>query len=250
MSQEYCGDAIAELPMTLAVGLMGSDGWVLASDKRLYENTGTLQPDGKIITGSIFSRTPKIHWVPEIGVAYTFAGDHASLLAGEALVADLKTNDCLPSARGTLLNRIGNQSWQSHMRDMAQANLKRDLLVIFTKPAPVQMWTVGLSVESTPSQHEDIALIGDTSNGAKIFPLLYYSQRSVKELKVLAAHTILMGHQCAQSLVEGLEMWTGTPDVKTTPPDELQELAKRSDKIDRAICRQFKVAVHRSTQIL
>lgn len=225
--------------MTLAVGLIGSDGWVLASDKRLYESSGNLQPEvNKIITGTMLSRTPKIHWVPEADLIYTFAGDHVSMLAGEALADKLKKNACSPSARGTFLNEVGNLFWSNHARLTTQPSLKRDLLVIFTKPS-VQLWTVGLGLTSTPGLHEDIALIGDTSNGAKIFPLLYYSPRSVEELKVLAAHTILLGHQCAKSLVEGLEMWVGTPDAEQIQPSELRELEKRSAKIDKATRRLF-----------
>jgi hypothetical protein len=51
------------------------------------------------------------------------------------------------------------------------------------------------------AKHEDKMLIGDIHNGAKLFPLLYYSRRSVEQPKLLAAHTILTGRQCAASSV-------------------------------------------------
>lgn len=228
-------------PMTLCIGLIASDGWIIASDKRLYEQTPTNLPDGRIITTSFFSNTSKIHWVPDVNVVYTFSGDHISALAGEGLISELRHNPPPPDSRATLLNALSYNFWTTHARFSSNVHLKRDLLVVFTTP-PVELWTVSLGLPPAVGQHDDKALIGDIGSGPSLFPSLYYKPAKCEKLVVLAAHTILMGHRCNPSLIEGLEMYVGkTKDgtVRCLVEKELSDLRDQSSALSQQIGSLF-----------
>ena len=94
------------------------------------------------------------------------------------------------------------------------------------------MWTVGLRPESTPARHDGKALIGAIGNGANIFPTLYYKRAGVDKLAILAAHTILTGHKCDPSLVEGLEIYVSKDGIiRSLNADELSKLRQTSREL-------------------
>ncbi len=105
------------------------------------------------------------------------------------------------------------------------------------------MWSVQIrSRVSEAVLHLDRQLIGDLHNGAKLFPLLYHKKQSLEDLKLLAAHTILMGNACAPGVISGLEMWTGDNDGKNAArlePTEIDELKRQSERINSMLAKEF-----------
>jgi hypothetical protein len=235
------------IPMTLAVALIGSDGWVLASDTRLYKIGNSMQPNGVLDFGFVTASTPKIHINQKLRVVYTFAGDHVGQLAGEILINNLKTNK--EAGKATLLKETGASCFEQHVDGTPlNPNLSRQLLVVFFE-GPIQVWSLDIGRAAAPAQHKDQAIIGDITNGAKIFPQLYHAYQSVEILKVMAAHTILMGHECNATMVAGLEICWGNNDGSNLHEATLEErraLAQRSREIDEQISELFKTDRHLS----
>ncbi|MGB8411909.1 MAG: hypothetical protein WCE23_03695 [Candidatus Binatus sp.] len=243
--------------MTLVVAFLASDSWVLASDTRLYETGFSLDPNtNQFISGTVTSSASKIQFDKESGIVFSFSGDGIGGLAGELLIDKLRSTDATHTR--TLLNEVGNETFQKHIAGKSGINpaLSRDLLIIFTKKNPVELWTLGIRASSIPAHHADKALIGDIANGAKLLWQLYYSpEQTCEQLRLLAAHTILMGHESHESLVAGLEMWWGNNQGTANPvePTELRQLATRSVEIDKRIAKLFNAPfarLQRRTQII
>lgn len=250
MSQIQWGHVVVDCltedsPMTLAVAFMGRDGWVLASDRRLYQTGWSLDlPTNQRISGAVTATTPKIHYDESTGIIYSFAGDGIAALAGELLVSKIQVNGS--NNIGTLLNEVGNETFHKHIRQVVGVNnnIHRELLVLFLKKHPAELWVLPLQQSSIPARYTDKALIGDITNGAKLFWQLYYSPiQTVEQIQILAAYTILMGHECNESLVAGLEMWTSNANGGAQPVEQhdLESLVKSCSKIDHRIARLFGV---------
>jgi hypothetical protein len=94
---------------------------------------------------------------------------------------------------------------------------------------------------SASAQHENQMVIGDIHNGAKLFPLLYFSWRSVEQLKLLVAHTIFDGPSMCRKFGSGDEAFNldDLGNVKEPREDECERLKQRSIVIDYGTCCLF-----------
>jgi hypothetical protein len=234
-----------ELLMTLITGMMGSDGWVVAADRRAVQSIQTREEGGVIGAATFRSETSKTVWNPDVNLLFAFAGDHVSRLTGEFIVKELRKGSRGRTQRTTFLVETTQAAWRFHQENASgfQVPELRHLLLVFAQP-PVEMWVVNVQAKAGADQISDNALIGDLHNGAKLFPLLYYSKRKAADLKLLAAHTILMAHQCAESVVDGMDMWTGdnNGNVHKLPADDLATLRAQSRSIDADLCSLFGVS--------
>jgi hypothetical protein len=231
----------AELPMTLVTGMIANDGWVLAADRRTFQSVDI--PDTPGNAAHFRSETTKIVYAPDVSLIFGFSGDYVAHLAGEKIVDHLRKGAPLDQ-RLTLITQATQGAWQTHLNNyrftggFLPPGPVRQLIVMFTRPH-VEMWIVKVDSVCEASPISDQALIGDIHNGAKIFPLLYYTRRSTAQLKLLAAHTILTAHDCSPSAVAGLNMWSGdaSGSASEVAADEIAVLKMRSREIDDGICR-------------
>ncbi len=102
--------------VTLQVALVGSGGWVLASDRRQLDDSGT----------RIASTRPKLVIEPALGLAFSYAGDALAIKAGYALADALKTRRIStdePQAFLSGLVSIGNTVWREASRDFKLVGL-------------------------------------------------------------------------------------------------------------------------------
>lgn len=228
-----------EYPMTLIVSLFGRDGWVLASDT-LAQQTLPVTEHDRLSAGTFNHHTRKITRAAKANLIFGCAGSHLSRLAGESISRaasenpDIKTN---PLA----LTQLANGIYQKY--HTPQFGLEIDipsLVLIFTHP-PLKSWTIRVRATSEVCESVDKQLLGDLHNGAKLFPALYFSRRPTHSLTLLAAHTILAGHQYAPSVIDGLDIWTGDfeGNVRQLASDELTPLIDRSKSIDAIIRQEF-----------
>jgi hypothetical protein len=220
--------------------MIGIDGWVLAADRRTSQSADVPDTPGNV--ANFRSETTKIIYAPDVGLIFGFSGDYVARLAGEAIVEQLRKG--VPQDhRLTFLIQAAQSAWQLHLKNFAVTGgfvppgPVRQLIVIFTRPQ-IEIWIVKVDTICEAFSILDRALAGDIHNGAKLFPLLYYTRRSIAELKLLAAHTILIAHECSPYAVAGLDMWIGdnSGNVTEVGPRELDDLRQRSRDIDHDIC--------------
>jgi hypothetical protein len=233
-----------KLPMTIGLGMLGRDGWVLASDTLAVETMRVKREDEQhsFTVASFPTDTRKIIWQRDAKLIFAWSGNHLSRLTGEEI--------CRRYAAGRLSSRVDSISLVSVAREIrqqyhqVQQGIEIDIptvLLLSTEP-PISMWTVYVRGKPEAFEQTSKQLIGDLNNGAKLFPSLYYSrQQSTKDLVKLAAHTLLAAHLCAPGVIDGLDIWTGDAkgNVRQLGDEELADLSRQSRDIDAMIRRTF-----------
>ena len=215
-----------ELPMTYQIGVVASDGVLLASD-RLYSRFG----QGAASTHS----ADKIVVHQPLGLAYCCSGDDLSVAVAQDICA--------------------GYPWPANVRDhltIAAQNVAinwkhkqmpgRGGSVLFARKTndAVELWRVQVSTPAFAERIDDRVPQGDPSNNASFFIEHYlpirngYRKLPLENLKFVAAHIILMA---AHSGVSGLEILLCRPDAGfyRLNEEEIDELKQKSAALDRTI---------------
>jgi hypothetical protein len=187
-----------EVAVTLQVGMIGNDGWLIASDRC---RTSSLR-------SRVGSETTKLICKPAMGLAYAFSGDDCAILAGEMLEQRWQTPEIHIDVRAAL-KTLGDESWQQARKALLvpphPANV-RSLLIGTTTQG---MWElrIGEGTSIVYDVGDKVAVAGDDSSPALFFIERYYSRNlSVDALMPLAAHVILTGRHFS-SYVRGWKWW-------------------------------------------
>jgi hypothetical protein len=232
-----------EFPMTLQIGMIASDGWVLASDRRGTEQSN--QPDGSVAT--LASDVRKIELQPRgVNVAYSCAGAGTIVRA-----AGIELVDRLMALNAPWIN-LSNEFMgisASHPALMYVPVGSNRLIVVCFGPevGEAQMWNVDFMSGPLkyPDQVHHWTMAGDFHNAARLLPQLYYSKRSCDELMRLAAFTILYGHLFNPSGIGGLDIVIGRQ--KKAPrflnDKELDTLRTEFDAFDQTLASSFSTSV-------
>jgi hypothetical protein len=165
MSQDYYLETVEEFPVALQVAMIGSDGWLLASDRRKSEIGGPRYS----------SASTKIIKPSEL--AYAFSGDDCAVVAGDALLK--AASDGLPLANEEALRRelkvFGDRIWQRENRDQNKEGIRifpdrraRALIILFADAAR-PLWLLQIGRVSMAQPIRDKIFAGDTTNTAKFF---------------------------------------------------------------------------------
>jgi hypothetical protein len=221
--------------MTLQVGMIAKDGWVLASDTRSLDLDGLAADDG-LLPGM----TPKIVRCANNRAIYAFSGNELAHNAG--LMFEERLDSILKGHRAAELKRLGEDAHRAPITKLSMAGSRNRLLIIFYGPdQEPSLWSVGIGElgEFSPRQYA----IAGGANLAKFFPVAYYEslsdeRRTVRNLKRLAAHTICEGHTINPSPVAGLQLfwWTKKNDkAEEADHEEISELSKWSRAIHQGI---------------
>ncbi len=170
---DYCASN-EDVPMKLLVGMVGTDGWIIAADRRQRE----VAPDV-----GISSATDKLIVSSACDVVYASAGDDLARRTGDEIIK-LNGQDKLPLGRGRheelrlFLKDIASKIWRREARDSRgtypPAINERGLLLGFKAfPFGVLVLMIG--------RHSDAYWLrsgaktfGDTGNGAKYFLERYF----------------------------------------------------------------------------
>lgn len=235
MSQDYCIERVEELPVTLQIAMIASDGWILASDRRSVGHSR--QQDGS--DAFLTKDTRKIEASPSgLNLAYMCAGSDDVRRAGIALVDRLKDTN-LPF------------NWQDIRSELAPFGKAQQplsygsycLTMVFYPPAlsKPQLWSVKLRPNPLPEQVTQFDVSGDFNSGARLLPQLYYSKRSCDELIRLAAFTILYGHLFNPSNVAGLDVLVGrdAEEPKFLEESDLNILRGDFKTFDADVAKRF-----------
>ena len=129
-----------EVPATLQVGMIGKDGWVLASDRVRADTDGI----------RVRSHTQKIIVLDSLGLSYSFYGDDCAIIAGDQLIENGdKLRDLENETRfRQWLWQLANNSWQGAVNSMPNAEYKAKFqasylyrgLLICLRSSPNRFW--------------------------------------------------------------------------------------------------------------
>jgi 20S proteasome alpha/beta subunit len=226
-----------ELPVTLQVGLIGSDGWLIASDTRESRDTGGMQ---------LSSNTGKIH--DNDTFVLSFSGDEWSRRMRDEIVHELTNVSGINDQRAIVgKSRVG--IW-NQIPESARFRTARTLL-FGSKDDPGHLYEVSLGAKNELTQKWNFVTAGDLRNPAQFFIQHYYIKRAktknpVDQLKLLAAHTIIQAGRHNER-VEGLEMVVcrATADdhiyCERVPDSEIERLTAESKAIDEQLVKLFEI---------
>jgi hypothetical protein len=228
-----------EAPVTLQIALIGSDGWVLASDKKARS---PLESASSWLTTKISYDT---EW------ACSFWGDEIARAVHDQVIdalqsGELSLKDKIFNAK---LRQLSDRVWQSRFASAgeperaAQAQHGRRGIIFMRKP-PHHIVDLSISSQSTLEPSETKTARGDTRSSAVYLLECYYDRNKsqpVSTLKRLAAHTILMSSHINLQNIEGLQIVSCTINgaIVESNKDELEQLVAYSLAIDRDTKKAF-----------
>jgi hypothetical protein len=231
------------ISMTFQVAMLSrppSDNWVLASDTKvlkgspikLLDGSPRVVPDYEVTT---MLETRKIISRQDLGLVYAIYGnDQKARFAG--LELEKETHHCISEENARLalieVNRKANDKFP---------HVDGGLLAIFFYMKPA-LWALEFEKGLMPMT---AFAFGGGGNLAMYLPQRFYrlvvATKDFQKLKMLAALTVLEGHHCNPSVVEGLEMcWSenGEPPHHATR-EEIAELTAKSETLVNAIVGLF-----------
>ena len=218
--------------MTLQVAMIGSDGWVLASDMAVFGQHPTAdRAEGRPAFLSTTKLVSKIVCRRDLHFIYAFFGDVDQVAAKAGRLLEERTASCPePERRRALLAAIADEL--SGVEDSG-------LLVIFWEPQ-TELWEVHIGREPVRCAR---LTFGGAGNLALYYPFRFYGRNnplSVKDLKFLAAYTILEGHEINPTVIEDLELWYAERGkVTKAGPDELAAIRQRADRFNKNLRRRL-----------
>ncbi len=227
--------------MTFQVGIVGSDGVLLASDTRARSTAGF--QDG-ISAGVDFSATTeKLFCYPECRHAYCISGnDNTIWRIGHAVHEKIREYGSTFLDRETVRSLLWD-SVNEICKSIAPVGAKYygNLLLSYQGQQSVDLWRVNLNGFG-PGVNAvlDKTFEGDAANAAAYFLVRYYRRAPIKQLLPLAAHCILTAGKLNPVGVEGLRIIVSTlgqtRELETT---ELLPLIEASETLEAAIYRHI-----------
>jgi hypothetical protein len=239
--------------MTILVGLVGSDGIVLAADSRMV---GPAQHVGEC---DGISSIWKITDLAQHSVAYAAAGDRVAWRAGRVLSETLDENQFDFARIQTSLENIGSKAFRheraaieetytdeqdrrAFLTPIIDESVPRGLLVVFhgSQVRARQLWGLNLQPRTSFAQRLNKAIYGAIGNLARFFGEYFTEQTPIAKLQLLAAHTVLTAHRLNSMMIEGLQiaLFDGN-GYRLIGHEEISELRQQSEALDASIRNQL-----------
>jgi hypothetical protein len=222
--------------MTLQLGLLGTDGLVIASDQNACFADDPIRSS---------STSPKIFWDTHRGIVCAASGDLVAPLVAKDLV---KLEISAASPRDEvfdILQRSVEELWRTHVPKKYNGDPDRNpsiSLLVGLTANPHHLWRIGHpKVASGAAGYLDKIHNGDGANSAKYFTERFYKHPQllpINDLVFLAAHTIIEGGRLNPTMVGGLELLTwkfGEREPKLFSDQDKRELTDRSDRLIEAL---------------
>ena len=216
--------------MTLQIGIVGTDGIVIASDRRILN----LQWEsyGKSLASKVYVNTD---------VACCWAGrDDADFAARNIEKVDWST---VQDRKGKL-TELGEEGWKMCYgnSEMLYPGRQSTSSVLAAFSDPCELWELELFRQSRATQILTHAICGDFYNtGAKhlLGNYLPSGPLPVLELIKLASFSIWMGHKENPNMIEGLEVVIVRPG---RPPE--RQSSDREERL-KAACETTWASIHK-----
>jgi len=221
-----------DTPMTLQVALVGTDGIVLASDRKT------------VISGNVNQSSDRSKILFDPGQEIAIAHSHCEISKKVARLilssnAPMKERLSAQKLRSFASEAWDQEAWKSldmhgELIIVSKADLGQ-ILYVNLKPF-VSANTLVLDADREVTRDKICA--GDSLNSAIFFSERYHEQKPIAELVFLAAHVIRSGHRLNSGGIDGLEVVKCTSKgFDRLSESSIQELIKRSDGLDKRIKR-------------
>jgi len=209
--------------MTLQVALVGKDGIVVASDKKHADTSS-----GKRRTFS----ARKFRLADDKSMAVFYAKSGMATVAARRILKELQQ----PKDLRAELERIGE--------DVINGDeLKLDSEVVFVTsriPGSIFHLHMGNNVAQCDIVKDKVVFTGDGANAALFFTERYYQKRPIRELALLAAHTVLVGGRLNPGGISGLDIVFCEPSGITSLSEKsVAALRAKSEELDGSLGRSF-----------
>jgi 20S proteasome alpha/beta subunit len=208
-------------PMTMQIGMVGTDGVILAGDTRC-----TRWP----LIGGVGARhsysASKIVLSEDGRIAVSVARDMAAgNRISEAIISSLANEE--PQNRERRLVEIGGTEARGHDVECIVALAEPDPKLYFLQCTNSGQDVIGPRIGS-------FVHAGDTVNAATFWAMRYYKPLPVNQLARLAAHLVIVAGELNSATINGLEIVIcGESGIRRLPEDEIRNLetdARRWDK--------------------
>jgi hypothetical protein len=217
--------------MTLLVGMVASDGIVLAADQRMVQ-PATQEGELDDCEGICKIVTWQNH-----KIAYARVGDRISKMVGTRLSEHLEAgkfnfNNIGPSLE-TLAIEVRDEEQRLSPRKPFDGQ-ERSLLVVFYGTPERQLWRLRITPPDIAAERiPTISIQGALGNTARFFCSYYRPNLPISKLLPLASHIVLMGHRIDSLMVEGLDIATFDSDgFHFLSEDQKAPLRERSTRLD------------------
>jgi hypothetical protein len=184
-----------ELPMTMQVAMIGSDGIVLASDLKWVTNISTYPPRRT----HHFESKIRIHG----GIAISCAGEMLdSLRLADEIISHWHEGEgnalrCVRACENPPLQYIGRECI------LAVASSRR---LIHLQEILMEDGDSGKRWQFLVNRAQRVQTAGDEGNDARFWLRYYDTSLSVEELKGLAAHLVVEAQNFNNAMIGGLEV--------------------------------------------
>lgn len=231
-----------EYPVTFQVGIVGSDGVLLASD-RLHTESGY----PRIHKGF---ESEKIEIIEEKKLAYCCAGDDLTVMSARRIAASIGSESIdnpkalfIQAARDAVKEEFASRSERYGGQLFGGA-----ILLAHQSAAGVKLWKVQVEAVTPNAFAVDspAVCIGDPCNSAVYFVERYIQKRPgrlpIDTLLPLAAHTVLMAGIMSGGIISGLEIVLCTSSgFRRLTKEELDSLTAYSADLDTDIAVALKI---------
>jgi hypothetical protein len=240
---------LENIPVTFQVGIVATDGVILASDTRVTQIEG--QALYSTAEGQrLFSTSEKIVVHDEVPrLAYCWAGDQLqSRIAHDFSDSARKEKSTLSFQQiRELLIRTATLAlialYPGYPHELPQGTLASprkhtggSVLVAYPGLSTVELWKLRVDCTLDAFPVRDKTAAGDTINPAIFFLEKYYRQDTIDKLLPLAVHTILTAAALNPKDIGGLEIVTCRNErFERLPAERIAELTQFSQTLDRSI---------------
>jgi hypothetical protein len=216
-----------EVPMTLQVALVGTDGIVLGSDRQ----KNFLPPDaGAVTTSSLVS---KIFRNDSRGVMASWSGANPAIEVAKRVVAFPDNEIRSPKA----LEDLAKEVFEDESTKLGMEYPASEVLLV-TKSDVTKIYQLIVQKQPACWPVLDKVIAGNSANVAVYFVQRFYRKLPMVELLPLVAHTILEGGRTNPGGIQGLEIvCCSEAGLEPVPDDKITELTDLSDRVESEIRR-------------
>lgn len=224
--------------MTFQIGLIGSDGIVLASDLQI-----THAPLGIVST----HKTRKIIYNQTPSIAYCWSGNEYPGEIAQRFILSQDSADIRGALEDAAWAVFESQFGFSYLGAGARRSDLPDgggsLLALIPHDGIVSLWQVTYGKQICVDEILDKAISGATRNAAAAFQQMYYRENlKLEQLMPLAAHSVFMAGTVDPYFISGLEMLTwkyGETEPCLATSRQIQELKNDYEKLYALISQEI-----------
>ena len=215
--------------MTFQVGLVGSDGVVIASDRRIIDYGG--EGSRGLSLGTKFMHSSS--------VVCCWSGGYPAIDAAK-YIREVQWTDVHERDRGEKLRDCGNRAWSDGNYGTRSPQGAHTILAAF--PDHGSLWELDVGIRSGTTPVLDKKMHGDHDNTARHLVNHYFrAAQKIEHLALLAAHVVLMAGRENKTYVDGLEVVIlprGASALFLSPEQETQ-LEALSDSVHIELSKQL-----------